>query len=191
MLSSSRLFFKEYEQDDFEHLYSIFSNARVMKYAYLDQVTDREDLKSYFDNILQNNKTTSNRKAYEYAIYLADSNQYIGFADIRIHKQNDSGGCGDIGYFLLPDFWGLGYATEIANTLLKICFTSLGLHKASACCNTNNTSSEHIMQKIGMMKEGEIRMTRYKDGRWDNELTYGILIEEWKQFVRESKTNRI
>lgn len=80
----------------------------------------------------------------------------------------------------MPEYWGKGFATEIANTLIEFCFTRLGLHKVSARCNSNNLKSEGIMKKVGMTFEGELRKVRFKYGKWDDEKNYGILLEEWK-----------
>ncbi|TCL75195.1 hypothetical protein EDC14_1003127 [Hydrogenispora ethanolica] len=64
--------------------------------------------------------------------------------------------------------------------LLAICFIQLGLHRVTARCNARNLSSERVMQKAGMVKEGEFRKARFKNGGWDDECHYGILKEEWQ-----------
>ena len=108
---------------------------------------------------------------------------FIGFADMVIQSLNSNGGCGEIGYFLLPQYWGKGYASELANSLIELGFTKLGLHKISARCNSNNLKSENIMMKVGMTKEGELKKVRFKNGVWDDEKHYGILIDEWKEKI--------
>jgi len=75
----------------------------------------------------------------------------------------------------------MGYGTEIASALLNICFSKLQMYKVVASCNLQNSQSENIMKKIGMTKEGQFRKVRYKNGRWDDELRYSILLEEWKE----------
>ncbi len=177
---SERLIFKEFREEDFDLFYSVFSNEDVMKYALLDRYTCKEDIIPYFRKLLDNNKMVQNRENYAYAVYLRSNGEFIGFADIEVHNQNIYGGCGEIGYFLLPKFWGNGFATEIANMLLKICFNQLKLHRVCASCNSNNLRSEQIMKKIGMIKEGLFRKARFKNGNWDDELKYSILVEEWK-----------
>ena len=69
----------------------------------------------------------------------------------------------------------------MARVLLRICFEHLDLHRICARCHANNTQSETIMQKIEMSKAGTFRKARYKDGRWDDEIWYDILVEEWTQ----------
>ncbi|MCX7711423.1 MAG: GNAT family N-acetyltransferase [Clostridia bacterium] len=179
--TSERLVFRELREEDFHLFYSVFSNEQVMKYALMDRVATEEELRPYFDQILKNNQTFENREGYEYAVLSAIDGSFIGVADIMILLQNMRPTGGEIGYFLLPAFWGKGYATEIASKLTEICFSNLKLHRVVARCNANNLQSEKIMKKVGMKKEGELRKARFKDGRWDNELHYSILAEEWKQ----------
>lgn len=177
---SERLTFREFKEDDFNLFYSLFSNEQVMKYTLLNRYSCEEDLQPYFQNVLKNNTTTQNREAYEFAVFLSSDDSFIGMADIEINYQNACGGCGEIGYLVLPPFWGNGYATEMANKLIEISFKDIKLHRISASCNVNNVQSRRIMEKAGMIKEGEIRKVRFKNGVWNNEYRYGILAEEWK-----------
>lgn len=177
---SERLIFREFTKDDFALFYSVFSNELVMNYALIDKFETKESILPYFNKVLANNETIKDRKAYEYAIFHKDSNEFIGFADVEIYIQNSHGGNGEIGYFMLPEHWGKGYATEIATTMLTICFNHIKLHRVCASCNINNKSSENIMKKIGMKKEGVFKKARFKHGEWVDELRYSILIEEWK-----------
>jgi ribosomal-protein-alanine N-acetyltransferase len=176
---SERLVYREFEKDDYEYFKSIFSNSEVMKYTYMDVLSTEEALKDYFNNILERSKTQNKRKAYEYAVFNADRGEYIGFADVEITYVDQEVRYGEIGYFLLPEHWGKGYASEIANKLLEICFTELKLYKVVASCNAENKPSEKVMIKVGMKKDGELRKERFKNGKWYNELKYSILAEEW------------
>ncbi|MCX7747470.1 MAG: GNAT family N-acetyltransferase [Clostridia bacterium] len=180
--ASRRLIFREFTDLDFSLYYSIFSNAQVMKYTLMDPFKSEEEALPYYQRILSNNKEILKRSAYEFGVFLSMDKSFIGFADIMILFKNDFGGCGEIGYFLLPCYWGYGYATEISKTLINISFKELNLHKVSARCNSNNLHSENVMKKAGMIKEGEIRKVRYKNGHWDNELQYGIVKEDWDFF---------
>jgi len=178
-LRSERLIFREFEPKDYSLFSSIFSNETIMKFAYMDQIVNENEMASYFNKVVKNTKNIEKKDSYEFAVFLSSNDYFIGFADILVCYQLSRIKHGEIGYFLLPDYWGKGYATEIAKTLVNTCFVNLNMHKAVASCNANNPQSEKVMQKIGMIKEGELRKERYKNGRWDNELWYGILLEEW------------
>lgn len=177
--SSERLYFREFNENDFELLYSIYSNDRVMKYTYLDKYDRKEELRPYFEEILKNNQEGTKRQAYEFAVFLLDGS-FVGMAEIEISIINEYGGIGEIGYYTLPSFWGNGYTTEIAKLLLEIGFRDIKLHRLYGRCNVNNLASKRVMEKIGMKKEGELRKVRFKEMEWVNEFSYGILLEEWK-----------
>jgi Acetyltransferases, including N-acetylases of ribosomal proteins len=182
VLTSNRLIFREFEVADYNYYCSIFSNEQVMKYAYYDCMRNNEELFRGFSEVIDLNKVKHNRREYDFAVFRKDDNIFIGTALILVSYRGDIPLNGEIGYFLIPDFWGMGYATEIANAMTGYCFEKLNLHRVIASCNVNNPNSEKIMKKIGMQKEGEFRKARFKDGHWDNELKYGILKEEWKHF---------
>lgn len=180
-MKSARLCLREFREDEFNLLYSVFSQEKVMKYAFLDKVESEDILLPYFQKIIKNNNMSEGRLSYEYAVFFHSTNQFIGFADIEIVQQNKDGGSAEIGYFILPEFWGNGYAAEIADQLIYACFEKLHLHRVFARCNSNNGSSEKVMIKCRMQKEGEFRKVRYKNGRWDDELQYSILLDDWKR----------
>lgn len=188
---SERFVYREFTEEDFDRFYSIFSNEQVMKYAYMDCCSCKEEVLPYFKQILENNITVNDRKAYEFAVHLKSDGSFIGIADIMVYKSNQFGGCGEIGYFLLPDYWGRGYASEMASALIGISFKYLNFHRIAATCNCNNHKSEGIMKKVGMTLEGEARKVRFKDGQWVNELQYSILKEEWKDDLLLNKEGNL
>ncbi|TYQ18143.1 UNVERIFIED_CONTAM: ribosomal-protein-alanine N-acetyltransferase [Acetivibrio alkalicellulosi] len=177
---SERLLFRDFIKDDYDLFSSIFSNEEVMRYAYMDQINDISEMTEYFNQVINNVTVTQNKSSYEFAVFLKDEQNFIGFADILIDYHCSRVKHGEIGYFLLPQYWGQGYATEIAEVHTDFCFTEIKTHKVVASCNANNPQSERIMKKIGMTKEGEFRKERFKNGNWDNDIRYGILVEEWK-----------
>lgn len=179
--NSDRLCFREFSSADFALFYAVFSNEQVMHYALIDKFDSEKDILPFFERVMDNYTRKIDRKAFEFAVYLSSDNSFVGFASIEIHNKNTAGGCAEIGYFLLPQFWGKGYATEIAKMLVAVCFKVLGLHRVSARCNSNNLRSEKVMKKAGMIKEGELKKVRFKHNQWVNELQYGILVEDWEK----------
>lgn len=176
---SERLYLREIEEDDFDLFYSLYSNDKVMKYTYLDKFGSKEEFRSYFEEVIKNNLSKNKRAVYTYVVFLLDDN-FAGIAEIEINYKNNHGGIGEIGYYILPDYWGNGYGPEIAKLLLEIGFWDIKLHRLYGRCNVNNIASQKVMEKIGMTKEGELRKVRFKDNEWVNEYMYGILLEEWK-----------
>lgn len=60
----------------------------------------------------------------------------------------------DIGYRLLPAFWGQGYAGEAARAALHYAFGPLALEELWATVMTSNQASERIVLRLGMQPSG-------------------------------------
>ncbi len=178
-LSTQRTNYRLFQKEDFNLFYSIFSNEEIMRYAWIDKFNSTEEIMPFFEDFLSINDMPNKNNSYAFAAFSKQNNGFIGFCDLQIHSFNEAGGCGEIGYFLMPEFWGMGYATELAGAMADFGFRHLKLHKVCARCNANNLKSEKVMQKLGMTKEGQLRKVRYKYGSWDDEKVYGILLEEW------------
>jgi len=54
-----------------------------------------------------------------------------------------------IGYALLPEFWGMGLATEIAAAVVDVAFRRLGLDNLVAGVRPDNLASRRVLEKVG------------------------------------------
>ncbi|MFM6953571.1 MAG: GNAT family N-acetyltransferase [Sphingobacteriaceae bacterium] len=69
----------------------------------------------------------------------------------------------DIGYALIPEFEGLGYATEAAQAVLSFAFETKKVPRVVAISTTDNVRSAKVLQKIGMKIEGTVRFSADDD----------------------------
>jgi [ribosomal protein S5]-alanine N-acetyltransferase len=60
----------------------------------------------------------------------------------------------EVGYRLLPDAWGNGYATEGATALVRYGFDELGLHRIIGLTHPDNAASQRVLQKAGLGDAG-------------------------------------
>jgi RimJ/RimL family protein N-acetyltransferase len=118
------------------------------------------------------------RVNYSLAVVIRDQNRLIG--GCGIYESSIQSREGWIGYCLNRQFWGQGYATEAARSLLEFGFTRLNLHRIFAICDTENTASAHVMEKIGMQYEGHLRENVQCKGAWRDSFLYAVLDREWK-----------
>ena len=179
MFESDRLNYRKLEDSDFDLFYELYSDIRVMEYAYLDRIETREEAHRIFNNILtsQNHQ----RIGVQYVAIHKNTEIEIGLVDYESILNHESGGIYEIGYFIKPKYWAQGYGTEMAGALIKYLFANSNIHKVIASCNSNNHVSENIMIKLGMKKEGYFRKVRFKNNRWEDEIRYGLLKKEWDQ----------
>lgn len=112
------------------------------------------------------------------AVELPHERRVIGEVGIYLPKQPRTRG--DIGWTFHPDYHGRGYATEAARALLTYAFEELKLHRVTAGCNTSNTASLRLMERLGMRREGNYIQSTLLHGAWRDECSYALLREEWQ-----------
>lgn len=92
----------------------------------------------------------ANRYCY-FAVDELETHKFIGFIGLSNQTfKSDFTPCVDIGWRLLPEFWGKGYATEGALACINFAFTILKLKEVYAIAPELNLKSQRVMQKIGM-----------------------------------------
>lgn len=95
---------------------------------------------------------------------------------------------GEIGWSLHPNYQGYGYATEAAQVLLTYGFAQRKLHRITSICDTRNTASFRLMERLGMRREGHLRQSQFMKGAWQDEYIYALLLDEW-QFLQSITTD--
>ena len=177
MFESTRLVYRTLNEADFDLFYELNSDEEVMKYTYLDRLSSREDAMKAFQDILLDQRNPE--KGTQYVVSLKGTNIPIGFVDYEVVLNHAQGGIFEIGYFMKKRYWGQGFGTEMGRAFIDYLFGNFPIHKVIASVNSKNSKSEGVIVKLGMTKEGVFKKVRYKDGRWDDELNYGLLKEEW------------
>ena len=64
----------------------------------------------------------------------------------------------DIGYSLLPDYRGQGFALEAARAVVSQARDRLGLERLNAIVAPTNGASIRLLEKLGMQEQGAVRM---------------------------------
>ena len=62
----------------------------------------------------------------------------------------------ELAWFIDPDDWGRGYATEMAEEAVRAAFTTLGLDSVVAFTVNDNEASQAVMRKLGMEYETDV-----------------------------------
>lgn len=72
---------------------------------------------------------------------------------IGVHPTEDHGGY-ELGYWLTPDAWGRGYATEAGQAVLCIAQYAMGLKGLRATHFVDNPASGKVLRKLGFRATG-------------------------------------
>lgn len=86
----------------------------------------------------------------------------------------------ELGYWLIANAWGHGYATEATRALVDYGFRAFNLARIYAMVLAGNTSSERVLDKLGMTREGVQRQHVKKGRRLCDVTLYGVLRADWR-----------
>ena len=112
-----------------------------------------------------------------FAITLKANSELVGAVGLQVAQSFDRA---NMGYWIGEPFWGLGYCTEAARSIVKYGFTELKLQRLHAQHLARNPASGRVLQKIGMSKEGTARQHTKKWGKFEDLVLYGLLRSEWE-----------
>ena len=171
-----RLELREFQKADWTEVHEYASDPQVVRFMSWGPNTE-EETRKFIQKSMGYQKEIP-RVNYSLAVVIRDRNRLIG--GCGIYEPNIQNREGWIGYCLNRQFWGQGYATEAARSLLEFGFTRLNLHRIFAICDTENTASAHVMEKIGMQYEGHLRENVQCKGAWRDSFLYAVLDREWK-----------
>ena len=88
-----------------------------------------------------------------------------------------------IGYWLGKEYWGRGYAKEAARLLLCFCFKELDANRVFAEVHDYNERSSGLLKKLGFVEEGRNRESTLFDGKFMDDIMFGMLKREYNDKI--------
>ena len=147
-LKTERLRLYHPSSKDLEEQCLLQADPKVMEWIG-NGVRTKEEVKSFLDVSI----THYEKHGFSLGnLYLKDGT-FIGRAGI-IHLEFKDELDLEVGYALLPEFWGKGYATEITRALINWAFSSLEIPRIVAVAQSDNDRSMRVMKKCGMKQDG-------------------------------------
>ncbi len=87
---------------------------------------------------------------------------------------------GHLGMSLLAEYRGRGYATEVVRLLCRYGFGLRGLHRLQIETLAGNAAMMRTAVSAGFLQEGRLRRSAWLDGRFEDEVIFGLLADEWQ-----------
>lgn len=87
----------------------------------------------------------------------------------------------DIGIDILPEYQGKGYGSEAIGWILEWAFMTAGLHRVGIRCFAWNEGARRLYARLGFREEGVVRETLFYQGRWWDDVGFGMLEGEWRE----------
>jgi RimJ/RimL family protein N-acetyltransferase len=83
----------------------------------------------------------------------------------------------EVGYWLGEEFWGRGICTAALRIATPFALKSFQLSRIFALPFTGNLASIRVLEKTGYLREGLLRKSAYKDGRFLDQALYSYVVE--------------
>ena len=183
-LETERLILRPYKPGDGQWLSAVFQENAThlsdgiegIKSGFGLDLTDPEEAESF---VRQLREDWTQHRRFVYGVWVKDDDQYVG--EVWIECRDWDIPMHEIGYFLVKDQVGNGFATEAAKAALGVIFNDLKANKASLTCDEDNVPSYRVAERCGFIREGCLRgEIRRKDGVSVGKLYYGMLKTEYQ-----------
>lgn len=161
MIETDRLLLREFTLDDAEAFFHLCTNPDVTRFTGDGGLSTIEEARAN----LRDRPIADYRKHGfgRLACVLKSSGLVIGFAGLKFLDDLQEV---DIGYRLLPPYWGFGLATEACRPIIEHGFTQLHLERIMGLVDLTNVASVRVLQKldftyIGMIEYRSDQVAKY------------------------------
>jgi RimJ/RimL family protein N-acetyltransferase len=153
ILETNRLLIRRLDADDAAFILRLVTDPAWLRFIGDKGIRTLEDAREY----IQNGPVTMNRRL-GFGLYLVENQadgQPMGICGfIRRDGLDDV----DLGFALLPEYRGQGYAFEAAAALMVYGASVLGLSRVAAITTPENDASAKLLEKLGFRFDRVIRL---------------------------------
>lgn len=171
-LSGNRIEFRAVEKEDLPEIRSWINSYTYRRFSRNEFPKTAAKQEAWYDNLAKSQDEVA------FTVWTKEDCRLIG--DCAIYNINFPDRKAEIGYGLgNPNDYRKGYGSEIVSLLCQYGFKELNLHRIYATIIEGNVGSQKILEKNGFFLEGRLREDSYVEGKYLNNLQYGILKKEW------------
>lgn len=165
-----------FREDDLAFVYSGLSHADVTKYYGLSYASEAECevQMSWYKSIAEQGTGCW--------LLIESMEGKLGALGVNniCHQHNNA----ELGYWLLPCYWGKGIMRKALHGFLEYAFNELNLHRISADVEMENLRSQALLESCGFILEGVARECELKDGEYISIMKYSLIKDEFKVLSR-------
>lgn len=144
LIESRRLRIRPWTASDRDTITALATDPQVVQYIADGRLWSEEEIDSFL-----------RREAQVLELYglcfgaleLKETGAVIGLAGLQpLGTTGDT----EVGWWLFPEHWKHGYATEAGQAAIEYAFSKLGLRRVVAITHPDNKPSRRVMDRLGM-----------------------------------------
>ena len=149
-IATKRLILRRPRLSDADDIFDSYAaDPEVSRYVTWRPYKDRSEVAPFLQSRLAR---WDSGEELSWAITRAEKDRVIGMIGCRVREH-----AADIGYVMSRNYWNRGYTTEAANALVGWASNLEFVSRVWAVCDVENIASSHVLEKIGMQREGILR----------------------------------
>jgi len=160
LLQTNRLLLRQFTDDDLENVFLGLSHRDVIQYygvSYTTLEETRSQMK-FFAGL-----EASGTGSWWAVCSAVDGVFYGGCGLNNLDKEHQKA---EIGFWLLPQFWGKGIISAAVSLVCNYGFTVFHLNRIEAIIESENINSKKVMERMKFNYEGTMKECEFKNGRF-------------------------
>ena len=169
-LITKHLFLQQVMPEDKQFIFEGLSHPQVIPF-YGARYDSFEATKAQMDWY---EKIYAEETGISWKIVDRDTAEKLGDISIYLYKSEHKKA--EIGFWLLPQYWNRGFASEAMRVVVDYCRNERGIHRLEAFVEEGNNASKRVLEKAGFDYEGKMKDCEIKNGKFINLLVYALLL---------------
>ena len=141
-MKTERLGFRQWMSTDLSFALAIWGDAKVTR--LVGGPFSEEKVAARLDREIA---SMSAHGVQYWPIFLLKTGEHVGAAGMRVRESDEP--LRSVGYYLRPEYWGQGLATEAGRAVVNYAFESLGANSLFAGHHPENVTSGRVLEKLG------------------------------------------
>ncbi len=176
MIYGERIRLRSIEREDIPRFVEWLNDPDVTAGLLINLPMSSWEETHWFENLASSN--AEERPLALDALLPDKSWKHIG--NVGLHQIERINRCAVFGIFIGDKaYWNNGYGSEATRLTLQHGFETLNLNRIYLHVFETNPRAIHVYDKIGFIREGNLRQATFRDGRYIDTLVMSMLRSEW------------
>jgi RimJ/RimL family protein N-acetyltransferase len=179
-LTGERVIVRRFRDEDAEPMFAAIEDSRDHIRRFLPWSEYHRDARDTLEFIRRTRSDWVVRANFGMGIFRLEGGDFLGGAGL--HPRNWRIPSFEIGYWIRQSAEGQGYVSEAVRLQTRLAFDLLGARRVFILCETRNTRSRAVPERLGYSLEGILRNELVlHEGEPSDVAVYALIPEEYAQ----------